>query len=410
MKIILCSHDGHHYFGGPYEWAKRIGKEWRNRGYEVVYLFLSDHPKNKSSVYQYVLKEGFEAHHLCFHSLTQWHDNTEDRVQWFVQKAKQIKPDVFIANITLEALYACPQIEKIGIKTFGVYHTDDKRFLWFKDLFVSTRKNGPSNIVFVSQLLLKKHGIGKSEYVIGCGAPLAGYNASFNSLSFKLVYVGKITNDAKRIIDNVKAFITILENHPNLELEFHLYGDGDMVDELKQLIIPYQKNIFYHGFLPSGRVQQEISQYQAFVLLSDYEGLPISVMEAMAVGLVPICLEIESGIPELIDNNINGLIVKNRGEAFENVIIRLINDREKWLSMSLAAIEKIKSRYSTQAIADLWDVAFREAEINKHRISISLPGIHPLLQNRDQRKKKLSVFFAHQINRLRRKVTSHFPQ
>ena len=125
MKIILCSHDGHHYFGGPYEWAKRIGKEWRRRGYEVVYLFLSDHPRHKSAVYQYVLQEGFEAHHLGRHSLSQWRDNTEDRVAWFANKAKQIKPEVFIANGVLEALYACPQIEYLGVKTFGVYHTDD---------------------------------------------------------------------------------------------------------------------------------------------------------------------------------------------------------------------------------------------------------------------------------------------
>ncbi|WP_371821102.1 glycosyltransferase [Chloracidobacterium sp. D] len=43
-----------------------------------------------------------------------------------------------------------------------------------------------------------------------------------------------------------------------------------------------------------------------FVLLSDYEGLPIALMEAMATGLVPICTAMRSGIGQLVVDGVTG--------------------------------------------------------------------------------------------------------
>ncbi|MEZ5031443.1 MAG: glycosyltransferase family 4 protein [Saprospiraceae bacterium] len=404
MKIVFCSHDGHNYFGGPYEWAKRIGREWRRRGYEVVYLFLSDHAKEKSSVYQYVLGQGFEAHHLRRHSLLQWADNTEDRAKWFFLKTKRIKPDVFVANNILEALYACPQIEHLGIKTFGIYHTDDARHLWFRDLFVVNRLQGPSNIVYVSQLLHKKHGVGDCNFVIGCGAPLMGSRASYQQGPFKLVYAGKITNEAKQIIPNLLAFIEIVKRNPGLTLEFHIYGAGDKEKEVKRLAATWDKHIFFHGFMRLDQVQNELAKYHAFILLSDYEGLPIALMESMGVGLVPICLDIPSGIPELVDNGVNGFIVKDREVSFERAVMQLANDPALWERMSLAAKEKISLQYSTTAIADQWEKAFHTGKSGTRRGRLQLPEVHPLLIGQDVRKPGIVEFLKQQYYRIERRI------
>jgi glycosyltransferase involved in cell wall biosynthesis len=48
------------------------------------------------------------------------------------------------------------------------------------------------------------------------------------------------------------------------------------------------------------------------VLPPDFEGLPLSLIEAMACGCVPVAAETDSGIPELLAADRNGLILSGR--------------------------------------------------------------------------------------------------
>jgi colanic acid/amylovoran biosynthesis glycosyltransferase len=66
------------------------------------------------------------------------------------------------------------------------------------------------------------------------------------------------------------------------------------------------------------------------VLLSDYEGLPVSVLEAMASGVVPICLDTRSGTQEAIQHGVNGLIVKDRADDFFTSVEALQGDPAWW--------------------------------------------------------------------------------
>ncbi len=57
----------------------------------------------------------------------------------------------------------------------------------------------------------------------------------------------------------------------------------------------------YGGILSPYDIYKTLLKYNVFVLLSDYEGMSTSLMEAMACGLVPICTNIRSGTSEIIE-------------------------------------------------------------------------------------------------------------
>ena len=113
-------------------------------------------------------------------------------------------------------------------------------------------------------------------------------------------------------------------------------------------------SVKYGGKLESNLIQQYLLQNHVFVLLSDYEGIPISLMEAMACGLVPVCLNIHGGITELIENDKNGILVNDREEAFTEAIRMLKNNPDKWKLMAIAAREKIVAEYSEDVCNNKW--------------------------------------------------------
>ena len=94
----------------------------------------------------------------------------------------------------------------------------------------------------------------------------------------------------------------------------------------------------------------------AFVLPSSFEGLPVSVLEAMAQGLVPVASDIRSGLPELIRDGENGFLVAlGDTEGFADRLATLALNREGLTQMSAAAyrtiaggdysVEKMVKRY-----------------------------------------------------------------
>ena len=66
------------------------------------------------------------------------------------------------------------------------------------------------------------------------------------------------------------------------------------------------KNVIFPGVISD--LPKRLCEYDAFVLSSDYEGLPISVIEAMSAAL-PVITTNAGGVGELVKNNVNGIVV-----------------------------------------------------------------------------------------------------
>ncbi|AOW13502.1 colanic acid biosynthesis glycosyltransferase WcaL [Hydrogenophaga crassostreae] len=94
--------------------------------------------------------------------------------------------------------------------------------------------------------------------------------------------------------------------------DFHLVlaGDGEMRRELEAFIAQHnlQAQVSITGWISSERVKQELLAARTMVLASFAEGLPVVIMEAMALGR-PVLTTSIAGIPELVRHGVDGWLV-----------------------------------------------------------------------------------------------------
>ena len=95
-----------------------------------------------------------------------------------------------------------------------------------------------------------------------------------------------------------------------LQFKLTLVGDGPFRPEIEQAIAQnnLQQHIEITGWLTNEEVRQQILDSQAMVLPSFAEGLPVVIMEALALGR-PVISTYVAGIPELLEDEVSGWLV-----------------------------------------------------------------------------------------------------
>jgi len=145
-------------------------------------------------------------------------------------------------------------------------------------------------------------------------------------------------------------------------------------------------------------MRDRLLECDVLVLLSDYEGLPIAVLEAMACGVVPVCLRMRSGVSELIEDGVTGLVVSDRNDDFIHAITRLQSEPGLWERLSAAAQGRIAADFSLKTSVYRWVDFFRQLDKDsgaKSGIQIPrnlyLPPLNPALASADPRPPGISI-------------------
>ncbi|HET7866754.1 MAG TPA: glycosyltransferase [Burkholderiaceae bacterium] len=134
---------------------------------------------------------------------------------------------------------------------------------------------------------------------------------SFQSIEFvappaapRLVCVGRICHEKGQLL-LVEAAARVVKK--GIPLELVLAGDGPVRPEVDALIasLGLQAHVRVTGWLSGSQVRDEILAARALVLPSFAEGLPVVIMEAMALGR-PVLTTYVAGIPELVLPGENG--------------------------------------------------------------------------------------------------------
>ncbi len=162
----------------------------------------------------------------------------------------------------------------------------------------------------------------------------------------RLVCVGRLCEQ--------KGQLLLVEAIQHLKQRGHfvdlvLVGDGPLRSPLEQLIAQYnlQDQIQITGWASSEQVRSQLLSAQALVLPSFAEGLPVVLMEALALGR-PVLSTYVAGIPELVEPGVNGwLVPAGSMEALvQGLETLLATPREKRWAMGLAGHEAIAQRHN----------------------------------------------------------------
>ena len=173
-----------------------------------------------------------------------------------------------------------------------------------------------------------------------------------------MISVGSL-REAKGYSYLIKAINILREEHSNVF--FVILGEGEKRGELEKEIKDYklEKNIFLLG--QKNNIADYLAASDYFVLPSLWEGMPNTLLEAMASGMVCIATAV-SGVTEIIDDGENGFLVtpgdeKALAQKIENV---LSLPRRRKLKIEEAAIQKIMKKFSIDKMVNQYQELYRE--------------------------------------------------
>lgn len=402
MRILFCAYDRPgHIATGPNAWIQRLIPDLINRNFDIITHFFYEGNEKECPTIAYFKKNKIPFIKNKLEKLTY----TEFQVKELLKQISNYKVSVLVANLVIPAFYSAKYLKQYNFPVIPVLHSNEPHTKGVIKKFINNKDTGICFSVSVSSLInsyITDNETNRQHQIIPCGTPETALQSKVFDDTIKVIYAGRLEVEQKQILLLTDAFIKCSQRLP--KVNFNIYGNGHYQKEVELLIEKETKhNVFFKGAVPPSEIQQTMAQHHIFTLMSDYEGMPIALMEAMACGVVPVCLSEASGINEIIKNGVNGFIVKDRHKDYQEKLNLLQQDPELWQRLSKNAIQTIEEKYSTKVTHQQWAdllTSFRNNEVKTIKIPkvIKLDG-EPLLYG-DSRKPSFVIRMKHRIGKL----------
>lgn len=171
----------------------------------------------------------------------------------------------------------------------------------------------------------------------------------------QLVYAGRLVQYQKRVLDYIELASAL--DRTGVSYEISLIGEFVSKEGIQPVFEQRGRahlddgRIRLLGRLPRKRILEQLTRTTFFPLLSDFEGLPLSLVEAMAAGCVPIVAEMPSGIPELVTSGHDGVIMSGRDyDAWAALLVELWEDGARLTAMSRNARKTVREAFTIEKI------------------------------------------------------------
>lgn len=167
------------------------------------------------------------------------------------------------------------------------------------------------------------------------------YDMEFESRKERIVFVGRLT-EQKNLFHTIEAV-------KEAGLGLDIYGRGDLNTELKEFAKKINADVEFKGTVPNDELPWILNCYKYYILASDYEGMPKTLLEAMACGNLCIGTRVE-GIEEVITDNENGFLASETSvESIEDAIARAMKDKKYREKIEMGK-KLINEKYSLQSV------------------------------------------------------------
>lgn len=187
---------------------------------------------------------------------------------------------------------------------------------------------------FKSKITLIPHGVDLDKFV---------FIDNRNKNTFNICCIGNIVENK-----NQAQIIEALVNLPT-HVHLNLYGRTDEVykDQLVRLIKKYQlqDRVSFKGFVKNEDIPHELSQQHVFVLASKQEGLPVSILEALACGVPVLSSDSGGGASYILKNNRGGFMFSSTVELVDKIKL-LLQDEGLYNMLKQQARDNVTSRFS----------------------------------------------------------------
>ena len=140
----------------------------------------------------------------------------------------------------------------------------------------------------------------------------------------RLIYTGRMEQKEKRV--RVLVLLSDELHARGVAHRLTMLGDGPAADEIDAMIATRGGRIRRLPPVAPDRVASLLDEHDIFVLSSRYEGLSVSMLEAMARGCVPVVTRVDSGAAQVIEEGVNGIITQAGSNEGERIVVESLAD------------------------------------------------------------------------------------
>jgi len=306
-----------------------------------IFSFSAAHP----------LQREFQNSRLVVHRENEKKYIYDDRVRSLYRKLLDFKPQAVFAVLGAESFEVLRYLPA-GVLRVGVFHD----FLSPPLDFVGKYKSVLNHCIVIMPYL--KNAIRKLHKNIPClylqhGIPIPKIPPRIPNYRkpLRILYYGRLENISK----GVKIFPDVVKALQSLKVAFSftIHGSGpdekflktSLALETRAGIVSFSRPVQYKKLL------KIIRKHDIYILASNYEGGPLTLLESMSLGLVPVCGDIPGLVQEVISRQ-NGIRVCGKDPfSFAKAIGRLHDDRTLLEKMSRSARQTITQTFSAEAMA-----------------------------------------------------------
>lgn len=237
---------------------------------------------------------------------------------------------------------------------------------------IASERNNPKSYNGIVRFLLRKLAKRADAWVFQTESARDWYEGiikestvipnAINQEFIRPTYTGIRNNEIVAVgrLDRQKNYPLLIEAFKELhqikpEVILKIFGKGPEEKTLKEKVqsLGLSDSITFMGYVSN--IYEQIEKSRLFVMTSDYEGMPNSLMEAMSLGLPCISTDCPSGGPRyLIQDKINGLLINvGNKKALVDAMLKILNDLDFSKRLSINAT-KIQERLNPNKIYSSW--------------------------------------------------------
>lgn len=276
-------------------------------GYEVDILLYQRRDN------EYFLNDKVKIHNIPQRKNELWLEYQFSRLNYIRSIMKEVSPDVIIPFLAAPMKHSFLASLGLGIpfvitvRNNPLYDMESNANRILRDFIAKFY----SDAVFLqnnSQMLYFDEAVRRKSFVVPnpVNQALVNTNYKYSDKILKFVTLGRLEKQ-KNHIGLIDAFYQAFQVNSDISLD--IYGSGILKDELQKKIesLNLQNIVNLKGRTED--VAGTLMNYHAFIMSSNYEGMPNALMEAMCAGLPCISTDCPTGPKELLGENERGLLV-----------------------------------------------------------------------------------------------------
>ncbi|MBX2915640.1 MAG: glycosyltransferase [Cyclobacteriaceae bacterium] len=316
--------------------------------------------------------DGLISNLLVIFGVDRYYQNTS--INKLADKIRAYQPDVIHAQFGFSAVRIWPVAKKLTIPLVVSFHGMDASHMLRKRAY----RNGLKRVFeYTTSIIVCNPEMArvlpltpnqKEKIVwIPYGINLNHFNPKPKSDSalLRILHVGRLI-EKKGVPDLIRAFAKLKIAQP---LQLDLVGTGPEGQACKRLVeeMKLDQKVIFHGWKSPDEVKNLMQQADVFVLNSrvasngDSEGLPVGILEAMAMGL-PVVSTNHAAIPKAVEHGVTGLLVEERAtNELAQALTDLLQDEQLRKSYGMAGRKKAESVFSMELMHTALHSVYRKS-------------------------------------------------